>query len=120
LDRLLEFHRAMGGLVTLTAVRPPSRFGALSIDNNRVTRFKEKTKLSSGWINGGFFVVEPGAFAYIKEDVLWEHDPLESLAADGKLFAYRHEDFWQCMDTLRDLRYLESLWESGNPPWKTW
>jgi glucose-1-phosphate cytidylyltransferase len=120
LDKLLQFHREMGGLVTLTAVRPPSRFGALEIVDNRVIRFKEKTKLSSGWINGGFFVIEPQALDYIKEDILWEHDPLEGLAADKKLFAYPHEDFWQCMDTLRDLRHLESLWESGNPPWKTW
>jgi glucose-1-phosphate cytidylyltransferase len=120
LDKLLAFHYEMGGLVTLTAVRPPARFGAMEFDGNRVCRFKEKTKLSEGWINGGFFVMEPQALDYIEDDVLWEHAPLERLAADGKLFAYRHEDFWQCMDTVRDLKYLESLWESGNPPWKTW
>lgn len=120
LDRLLEFHYNKGGLVTVTAVRPPARFGALEFEGDRVVRFKEKTKLSEGWINGGFFVIEPEALDYIASDVMWEHAPLESLAQDGKLFAYRHEDFWQCVDTLRDLRYLESLWESGNPPWKQW
>ena len=120
LDKLLEFHYAMEGLVTLTAVRPQARFGALEFDGDRVCSFKEKTKLSEGWINGGFFVIEPGAFEYIKEDVLWEHDPMESLAAEGKLFAYKHEDFWQGMDTVRDRMYLESLWDGGNAPWKTW
>jgi glucose-1-phosphate cytidylyltransferase len=119
-DRLLAFHRSHGGLVTLTAVRPPARFGALEFDGDRIRHFKEKSTLHEGWINGGFFVVEPAALGYIKEDVMWEHAPMEALAADGQLFAYRHEAFWQCMDTLRDLRYLESLWEAGGAPWKTW
>jgi glucose-1-phosphate cytidylyltransferase len=120
LDTLLAFHRAQGGLVTLTAVRPPARFGALEFDGHQIRHFKEKSTLHEGWINGGFSVVEPDALAYITSDVMWEHAPLETLAADGHLFAYRHEDFWQCMDTLRDLHYLESLWDSGRAPWKTW
>jgi len=120
LDALLAFHRARKGLVTLTAVRPPARFGALEFDGDQIRHFKEKSTLHEGWINGGFFVVEPQALDYIKTDVMWEHAPMEALAADGHLFAYRHEAFWQCMDTLRDLRYLESLWDSGSAPWKTW
>jgi glucose-1-phosphate cytidylyltransferase len=120
LDDLLAFHRSRGGLVTLTAVRPPARFGALEFDGDRIRHFKEKSTLHEGWINGGFSVVEPQALDYITSDVMWEHAPMEALAAEGRLFAYRHEDFWQCMDTLRDLRYLESLWESGHAPWKTW
>ena len=120
LDELLAFHRGHGGLVTLTAVRQPARFGALEFDGNQIRHFKEKSTLHDGWINGGFAVVEPGALNYIKSDVMWEHAPLETLAAEGQLFAYRHEEFWQCMDTVRDLKYLESLWDSGQPPWKTW
>ncbi|MDE3091578.1 MAG: glucose-1-phosphate cytidylyltransferase [Chloroflexota bacterium] len=120
LDKLLAFHRSHGGLVTLTAVRPPARFGALEFEGDRIRHFKEKSTLHEGWINGGFFVVEPEALKYIEKDVMWEHDPMERLAAEDQLYAYRHEGFWQCMDTLRDLRYLESLWESGAPPWKTW
>ena len=120
LNQLLAFHRSHGGLVTLTAVRPPARFGALEFDGNRIRHFKEKSTLHEGWINGGFFVVEREALRYIKTDVMWEHAPMERLAEDGQLYAYQHEGFWQCMDTLRDLRYLESLWESGKPPWKTW
>jgi glucose-1-phosphate cytidylyltransferase len=120
LDKLLTFHRAQRGLVTLTAVRPPARFGALEFEGHQIRHFKEKSTLHEGWINGGFSVVEPGALDYIESDVMWEHAPMERLASDGKLYAYRHEDFWQCMDTVRDLRYLESLWESGQAPWKTW
>jgi glucose-1-phosphate cytidylyltransferase len=119
LGKLLAFHRSHDGLVTLTAVRPPARFGALEFDGNRIRHFKEKSTLQEGWINGGFFVVEPQALDYIKDDVMWEHAPMERLAEEGQLYAYRHEGFWQCMDTLRDLRYLESLWESGQPPWMT-
>lgn len=120
LEKLLEFHKKNGGLVTLTAVRPPARFGALEFDGNRIRHFKEKSVLHEGWINGGFFVIEPQALEYIKYDVMWEHEPMERLAEEGELYAYRHEGFWQCMDTLRDLKYLESLWDAGNPPWKTW
>jgi glucose-1-phosphate cytidylyltransferase len=121
LDRLLAFHHSRGALVTLTAVRPPARFGAIEFDgDDRVRHFKEKSTLHEGWINGGFFVVDPKALGYIQGEVMWEHAPLEAIAHDGQLVAYRHEQFWQCMDTLRDLRYLESLWDSGQAPWKTW
>jgi glucose-1-phosphate cytidylyltransferase len=120
LDDLLAFHRSRGALVTLTAVRPPARFGALEFDGERIRHFKEKSTLHESWINGGFSIVEPPALEYIASDVMWEHAPLESIAAAGHLFAYRHDEFWQCMDTLRDLRYLESLWDSGRAPWKTW
>jgi glucose-1-phosphate cytidylyltransferase len=120
LDKLLAFHRKHGGLVTLTAVRPQARFGALEFDGDRIRHFKEKSILHEGWINGGFFVIEPEALDYIQADVMWEHAPMEKLAADGRLFAHRHEGFWQCMDTLRDLKYLETLWNNGSPPWKTW
>lgn len=120
LRALLEFHRAEGGLVTLTAVRPPARFGALDFDGNKISHFKEKSVLHEGWINGGFFVIDSAALDYIRSDVMWEHGPMEELAADGQLCAFKHEGFWQCMDTLRDVRYLESLWHSGQPPWKLW
>ena len=121
LDELLAFHRSRGALVTLTAVRPPARFGALEFDgDDRIRRFKEKSILHEGWINGGFSIVEPAALKYIESDVMWEHAPMEALAVEGQLVAFRHEDFWQCMDTVRDLRYLESLWDSGQAPWKTW
>ena len=120
LDELLAFHRSRAALVTLTAVRPPARFGALEFDGDRIRRFKEKSTLHEGWINGGFSIVEPAALQYIDSDVMWEHAPMEALAAEGQLVAFRHEAFWQCMDTVRDLRYLESLWDSGAAPWKTW
>ena len=120
LNRLLAFHRSHGGLVTLTAVRPPARFGAIELDGDRVCRFKEKSSLREGWINGGFFVIEVEALRTIEKDVMWEHDPLERLTEEGQLYAYKHEGFWQCMDTLRDVMYLESLWQSGDPPWKIW
>lgn len=120
LDALTALHREQRGLVTLTAVRPPARFGALEFDGNLIRHFKEKSTLHEGWINGGFSVVEPAALGYIQADVMWEHAPLEALAAAGHLSAYRHDGFWQCMDTLRDLRYLESLWDAGRAPWKTW
>jgi len=120
LDQLLAFHRSRKGLVTLTAVRPPARFGALEFEGDQIRHFKEKSTLHEGWINGGFSVVEPAALRYIESDVMWEHAPLETIATEGHLFAYQHEAFWQCMDTVRDLKYLESLWDSGNAPWKTW
>lgn len=120
LPRLLDAHRSFGGLVTLTAVRPLARFGALDLEGQRVRAFKEKATLSEGWVNGGFFVVEPRALKYVEDDVMWEHAPMERLAADGNLYAYHHEGFWQCMDTQRDLRYLEALWDAGSAPWVTW
>jgi len=121
LHKLLAFHRSHGRLATVTAVRPPARFGRLALDGDRVVEFAEKAQLAEGWINGAFFVLEPGVFDYIEgDDTLFEREPLENLARDGQLMAYRHEGFWQCMDTLRDKVYLESLWESGKAPWKTW
>ena len=120
LDGLWRFHEEQRPLVTLTAVRPPARFGALEFAGTKIVHFKEKSTLHEGWINGGFFVIEQEALSYIKDDVMWEHDPMEILAAAGKVCGYQHEGFWQCMDTARDLRYLESLWTAGKAPWKTW
>ncbi len=122
IPRLLAFHRAHGKLATVTAVRPPARFGELSLDGDgRVTTFSEKPQLGEGWINGAFFVLEPGVFDYIDGDMTqWEREPLERLAADGQLMAYQHDSFWQCMDTLRDKVLLEQLWSRPNPPWKIW
>ena len=119
--RLLAFHRQHGKLATVTAVRPPARFGGLEFEGELVRTFTEKPQIGEGWINGGFFVLEPAVLDYIEgDDTPWEYAPLERLAADGQLVAYRHEDFWQCMDTLRDLRLLESLWAEGRAPWKIW
>lgn len=121
LDALLAFHRAHGKLATLTAARPPARFGHLEFDGDQVSQFTEKPQTSEGWINGAFFVLEPGIFDYIDGDqTQWEKEPLERLAADGQLMAYRHEAFWQCMDTIRDKKLLEKLWADGSAPWKTW
>lgn len=117
---LLDFHERQGKLVTMTAVRPPARFGSLRFDGDLVAQFEEKPQLGEGWINGGFFVIEPEAIPYITPDCMFEHEPLERLAAAGELAAYRHDGFWQCMDTLRDVRFLESLWERGDAPWCTW
>jgi glucose-1-phosphate cytidylyltransferase len=119
---LLAFHRAHGCLATVTAVRPPARFGKLDIsDRGQVVRFSEKPQLEEGWINGAFFVLEPAVFDYIEGDqTMWEREPMERLAADGQLMAYCHDSFWQCMDTLRDKKFLEKLWQSGEAPWKTW
>ncbi len=121
LDDLLRFHRAHGRLATVTAVRPPARFGGLIFDGDLVAEFTEKPQIGEGWINGGFLVFEPGVFDYLEEDAtILEAHALERLAADGQLAAYRHDRFWQCMDTLRDVRLLESLWRSDKPPWKVW
>lgn len=121
LDRLLAFHKAHGKLATVTAVRPPARFGHMTFEGDRVQEFSEKPQASEGWINGAFFVLEPAIFDYIEGDTTpWEKGPMERLARSGQLMAYRHEGFWQCMDTLRDKRLLESLWESGKAPWKLW
>jgi glucose-1-phosphate cytidylyltransferase len=115
---VLAFHRASGRQATVTAVRPPDRFGTLELEGDRVVRFQEKHQASEGWINGGFFVFEPSLFDRISgDDTLLEHEPLMSLAEDGQLSVYRHEGFWQPMDTLRDKRTLEELWASGDPPW---
>jgi glucose-1-phosphate cytidylyltransferase len=121
LDALLAFHRAHGKIATMTAVRPPARYGHLAFDGDRVAEFTEKPNIGEGWINGAFFVLEPAVFDYIDGDAtVWEHEPLERLAADGELMAYRHTSFWQCMDTLREKYLLQRLWESGDAPWKLW
>ncbi len=120
LDALVAFHKSHGKLATVTAVRPPARYGNIEFDGDRVTSFTEKSQLHEGWVNGAFFVLEPGVMDYISgDDVMFEHAPLEKLAADGQLMAYRHESFWQCMDTLREKHILEKLWKEG-APWKSW
>ena len=123
LAALLAFHEAQGKLATVTAVQPPGRFGALELDADvkSVRAFVEKPEGDGGWLNGGFFVLESAVLDYIDGDgTLWENEPLKRLASEGQLAAYRHEGFWQPMDTLRDKRTLEELWESGAAPWKTW
>ncbi|MDY7021693.1 MAG: glucose-1-phosphate cytidylyltransferase [Cyanobacteriota bacterium] len=121
LNELLAFHRSHGKLATLTAVHPTARFGHLDLDGDRIVEFSEKPQTREGWINGAFFVLEPGVFDYVEgDDTQWEKAPLENLAKDGQLMAYKYTGFWQCMDTLRDKRRLEALWETGNAPWKTW
>jgi glucose-1-phosphate cytidylyltransferase len=120
LDKLLAFHRAHGKLATMTAVRPPARFGHLELDGDKISDFNEKPQIGEGWINGAFFVLEPEVFDYVpSDDTMWEREPLERLAREGQLMAYKHEDFWQCMDTLRDKKLLEELWTNG-APWRTW
>lgn len=121
LGALLDFHRSHGKLATVTAVRPPARFGGLSIDGDSVRAFTEKPQAEGGWINGGFFVFEPDVLRYIRDDsTILERDPLEHLASDGQLMAFRHEGFFQPMDTLRERELLESLWTEGQAPWKVW
>ncbi len=121
LNELLKFHRSHGKLATMTAVRPPARYGYLEFDGDIVANSAEKPQTAEGWINGAFFVLEPGVFDYIDgDDTVWEREPLEQLAREGQLVAYRHTSFWQCMDTLREKYLLEELWQRGNPPWKTW
>jgi glucose-1-phosphate cytidylyltransferase len=118
---LLKFHKAHGRLATVTAVRPPSRYGGLIFDGDLVAQFTEKPQIGEGWINGGYLVFEPGIFGYLSgDDCSLEVDALEQLARDRQLAAYRHEGFWQCMDTLREKRLLESIWQSGCVPWKVW
>lgn len=118
---LLNFHRSHHRVATVTAVRPPARFGGLIFDGDMVVDFTEKPQIGEGWINGGFLVFEPGVFNYLEGDKSsLEADALEQLAADKQLAAYRHKGFWQCMDTLRDKRLLESLWTEGRAPWKVW
>ncbi len=115
---LVEFHRSHGKLATVTAVSPVARFGSLQLNGDAVVRFVEKPRSGEGWINGGFFVFEPEVFDYISgDDVALEGEPLERLASESQLQAYRHPGFWHPMDTLRDKQLLESLWASGNPPW---
>lgn len=121
IDALVQFHRTHGKLATVTAVRPPARFGGLHIEDKSVKTFSEKPQAEGGWINGGFFVFEPGVLDYLTDDsTILERDPLERLAADGQLMAYRHEGFFQPMDTVRERDLLEGLWAGGHAPWKTW
>lgn len=121
LKDLLLFHRSHGKLATLTAVRPPARYGQLELKGDTVVEFTEKPQTKEGWINGAFFVLEPGIFDYIEgDDTQWEKEPLENLAKDGQLMAYKHPSFWQCMDTLREKYILQKYWNSGDAPWKIW
>jgi glucose-1-phosphate cytidylyltransferase len=123
INALLAFHRSHGKLATVTAVRPPSRFGQMKLAGDRVVEFAEKPSGNAmdggGWINGAFFVLEPGVFDYIDGDqTMWEHAPMERLAADGQVMAFRHHSFWQCMDTQKDKETLQNLWDSGKAPWR--
>jgi glucose-1-phosphate cytidylyltransferase len=117
---LVSFHERQGRLATVTAVHPPARFGKLQIEGGGVRAFEEKPQMSEGWINGGFFVLEPGIFDYIDGDVDWAREPLEALTAVDQLSAYCHEGFWQCMDTMRDKQLLNTMWDNGAAPWKLW
>ena len=118
---LIAFHKSHGKLATVTTVRPPARFGGIVFEGDRVDQFTEKPQTGEGWINGGFFVLNRRVIDYVDGDAtLWERDPMERLAADGQLMAYRHQGFWQPMDTLRERKVLEDLWAAGNAPWKCW
>jgi glucose-1-phosphate cytidylyltransferase len=120
-EQLIAFHRAQGTRATLTAVQPPGRFGAIDIDGVRIRNFQEKPTGDGGWINGGFFVLEPDVFDIIADDAtMWEREPMEMLAHQGELSAFQHRGFWHPMDTLRDKAYLEALWAEGRAPWKVW
>lgn len=121
IGKTLSFHKQHGGLATLTATQPPGRFGALAMEGDLIRSFQEKPVGEGGWINGGFFVLSPKVIDYIEGDsTIWERTPLERLAAEGQLHAYKHDGFWQPMDTLRDKHHLEDLWQSGKAPWKCW
>ncbi|HMX17959.1 MAG TPA: glucose-1-phosphate cytidylyltransferase [Anaerolineales bacterium] len=121
INKLIKFHESHGKLVTMTAVRPVARFGQIVLQESQVTEFAEKPQTGEGWINGGFFVLQPEIIKYIDdEQAVWERKPMERLASDGQLMAYNHSEFWQCMDTLRDVQLLNNLWDGGNAPWKLW
>jgi len=121
ISKLIEFHNISKTIATVTSVQPPGRFGSLDINGSKITNFKEKPAGDGNWINGGFFVLEPKIFDYIDGDsTIWERQPLEKLAEEGQLSAYKHTDFWKPLDTLRDKTYLENLWNSGKAPWKIW
>jgi len=119
IDKLIKFHKSHGKIATVSAVHPSARFGELDIENNNVSSFKEKPQVAQGWINGGYFVLEPDFFDFIEnDDTILEKDPLEQVAKKGELMAYQHNGFWQCMDTKRDRDTLEILWENNRAPWK--
>jgi glucose-1-phosphate cytidylyltransferase len=121
ITRVVAFHKAQNTLATVTATQPPGRFGALNLERHRVTGFAEKPEGDGGWINGGFFVLSPKVMEYIDgDDTVWEREPMERLAREGRMAAYLHRGFWRPMDTLRDKLYLEKLWASGKAPWKIW
>ena len=118
---VVAFHREQGALATLTAAKPPGRFGAMEMEDTLITNFREKPDGDGAWINGGFYVLSPRVIDFIEgDDTVWERDPMERLAKDGEMRAFRHDGFWQCMDTLRDRFLLEGLWASGKAPWKVW
>ena len=121
LDELVKFHKSHGKLATLTTVRPPSRFGVITFDGDKIVNFEEKPQVGTGWINGGFFFLEPEVCEYIEGDETpFELEPLRRLSHDGQLMAFKHRDFWQPMDVLREKKMLERLWQGGNAPWKIW
>jgi glucose-1-phosphate cytidylyltransferase len=120
LDELLAFHRNHGRAATVTAVHPPTRFGLMQIQNGRVVTFQEKPAGAEGWVNGGFFVLEPKALDYVHGDEPFERGPMERMTRDGELMAYQHDGFWKAMDTLREKQELEALWASGQAPWRVW
>lgn len=120
LRALVRFHEKHGKLGSVTGVRPVTRFGEIEADGDLATRFREKPKIEQGWVNGGFFVFEPAVMGYLTDDSTLESTPLERLAADGELGVFRHEGYWQAMDTMREKRQLEAEWSSGHPPWKVW
>lgn len=120
LKTLLDFHKSEGKLATLTATQPGSRFGVLQLKENQVLSFQEKNMMDSDWINTGYMVLEPGVLDYITDDYMFETEPLENIVSNGELACYRHNGFWQCMDTMRDKDQLEKLWTDGKAPWKLW
>ena len=121
LKALLEFHKSHGKLATVTTVRSPARFGRIAYTGNQITQFYEKPQTAEGWINGGYFVLQPKAIDYIEGDEsIWERTPVEKLAHDGQLIGFRHNGFWSCMDTLKEKNFLEDLWSSSKAPWKVW
>jgi glucose-1-phosphate cytidylyltransferase len=121
INKLLEFHAAHGKLATITTVRPEGRFGMMDLTGHRIDSFREKSQADTGWVNAGFMVFEPQTFEYlVNDETILERDPLERLAAEGQLMAYKHEGFWQCMDTQRDKQLLDELWHDGGAPWRKW
>jgi glucose-1-phosphate cytidylyltransferase len=121
ISELLQFHKEKQTIATITAIQPPGKFGRLNLDQNIVKSFEEKPDGDGGWVNGGFFVLEPQVFDYLGDDsTIWEREPLEKLAKNNQLSAYKHKGFWHPVDTLWDKNYLEKLWKDGNPPWKIW